>query len=94
VLLKELGMRAVNLVTDARMKDIQPGKVVYTDRQGNDVTIPADSVILAMGSRPENSLAKSLEAAGVKNVRVIGDANKAGRMGNAMDDGFSLGREL
>jgi hypothetical protein len=47
-----------------------------------------------MGSRPENSLAKSLEAAGVKNVRVIGDANKVGRMGNAMDDGFSLGREL
>jgi 2,4-dienoyl-CoA reductase (NADPH2) len=94
VLLKELGMRAVNLITDARMKDIQPGQVVYTDRQGNDVTIPADSVILAMGSRPENSLAKSLEAAGVKNVRVIGDANKVGRMGNAMDDGFSLGREL
>jgi 2,4-dienoyl-CoA reductase (NADPH2) len=94
VLLKELGMREVNLITGAKMKDIQPGKVVYTDPQGNDVTIPADSVILAMGSRPENSLAKALEAAGVKNVRVIGDANKVGRMGNAIDDGFSLGCEL
>lgn len=94
VLLKELGMRGVNLITGARMKDIQPGKVVYTDPQGNDVTIPADSVILAMGSRPENSLAKALEAAGVKDVRVIGDANKVGRMGNAIDDGFSLGCEL
>lgn len=94
VLLKELGMREVNLITGARMKDIQPGKVVYTDLQGNDVTIPADSVILAMGSRPENSLAKALEAAGVKNLRVIGDANKVGRMGNAIDDGFSLGCEL
>ncbi len=94
VLLKELGMRAVNLITGATLKDIQPGKIVYTDPQGNDVTIPADSVILAMGSRPQNSLAKALEAAGVGNVRVIGDANKVGRMGDAIDDGFSLGCEL
>jgi len=94
VLLTELGIRAVNLINGAKMKDIQPDKVVYTDLQGNDVTIPADSVILAMGSRPENSLAKALEAAGVKNVRVIGDANKVGRIGNAMDEGFSLGCEL
>src|SRR5208337_4939690 len=35
VLLKELGMRAVNLITGATLKDIQPGKIVYTDPQGN-----------------------------------------------------------
>jgi 2,4-dienoyl-CoA reductase (NADPH2) len=94
VLLKELQMRGVNLVTEAKKKDIQPAKNVYTDTQGNDVTIPADSVILAMGSRPENSLAKDLEAAGIQNVRIIGDANKVGRIGNALDDGFALGCEL
>jgi 2,4-dienoyl-CoA reductase (NADPH2) len=94
VLLKELEIRGINLVTEARMKDIQQGRVVYTDSQGKDVTIPADSVILAMGSRPENSLAKSLEQAGIDNVRVIGDANKIGRIGDALDSGFALACEL
>jgi 2,4-dienoyl-CoA reductase (NADPH2) len=94
VLLKELGIRGVTLVTGAKMKDIQPDKVVYTDAQGNDVTIPADSVILAMGSRPENSLAKALEAGGVGNVRVIGDANRIGRVGDAIESAFALGCEL
>jgi hypothetical protein len=46
-----------------------------------------------MGSRPENALAKKLEESGFK-VRVIGDANKCGRIGNAIDDGFALGCEV
>ena len=94
ILLKELDMRGVTLITGAKMKDIQPGKVVYVDSQGNDVTIQADSVVLSMGSRPENSLAKALEAAGVRNVRVVGDANKIGRIGDAIEDAFALGCEL
>ncbi len=41
-------MRNVEIVTEAKMKDITPEHVVYTDSKGNDVTIPADSVVLAM----------------------------------------------
>ena len=93
VLLKELQMRGVEIVTEATMKDITPEKVVYTDSKGNDVTIPTDSVVLAMGSRPENSLSRKLEQAGV-NVSVIGDAKKVGRIGSALDDGFALGCEV
>jgi 2,4-dienoyl-CoA reductase (NADPH2) len=93
VLLKELQMRGVEIVTEATMKDITPDKVVYTDSKGNDVTIPADSVVLAMGSRPENSLSGKLEQAGVK-VSVIGDAKKVGRIGSALDDGFALACEV
>jgi len=93
VLLKELQMRGVEIVTEATMKDITPEKVVYTDSKGNDVTIQADSVVLAMGSRPENSLSRKLEQAGV-NVSVIGDAKKVGRIGSALDDGFALACEV
>ncbi|HMK37569.1 MAG TPA: FAD-dependent oxidoreductase [Desulfomonilaceae bacterium] len=94
VLLKELQMRGVTLINEATMKDIRPGEVVYTDSQGNDVTVQADSVVLAMGSRPESSLVKALEEAGFTNVLAIGDAKKVGRIGNALDDGFALGCEL
>ncbi len=75
------------------MKEISEREVVYTDSEGNDVTLTADSVVLAMGARPENSLAKALENSGVE-VRVIGDAAKCGRIGQAIEDGFTLAREI
>ncbi|MCX5861855.1 MAG: FAD-dependent oxidoreductase [Deltaproteobacteria bacterium] len=93
VLLKELEMRGVKLITEAKMKDISTDHIVYTDSKGNDVTLEADSVVLAMGSRPENSLAQLLESSGVA-IRVIGDAKKCGRIGEAIDDGFALGCEV
>ncbi|MGB6065868.1 MAG: FAD-dependent oxidoreductase [Desulfomonilaceae bacterium] len=93
VLLKELEMRGVTIVTEAKMKDITTEKVVYTDSKGNDVTIPADSVVLAMGSRPENSLSCKLEETGAE-VRIIGDAKGVGRIGSALDDGFTLACEV
>jgi len=93
VLLKELQLRGIRLITEAKMKDIGPDQVIYTDSKGNDVALKADSVVLAMGARPENSLAKALEETGVE-VRVIGDAKKCGKIGDAVEDGFDLAREL
>ncbi len=93
VLLKELQLRGVNLITQATMKDISNETVVYTDSKGNDVTVPADTVVLAMGSRPENSLAARLEGQGT-DVRVIGDAKKAARVGSAIEAGFNLACEI
>jgi len=93
VLLKELKLRNIQLITEAKMKEISEHQVVYTDSAGNDIALTADSVVLAMGSRPENSLAKSLENAGVE-VRVIGDAAKCGRIGQAVEEGFTLACDL
>ncbi len=93
VLLKELKMRGVTIVTEAKMKDITLEKVIYTDSKGNDITIPADSVVLAMGSRPENSLSRKLEQSGV-DVCAIGDAKEVGRIGSALDGGFTLACEV
>jgi 2,4-dienoyl-CoA reductase (NADPH2) len=93
VLLKELQLRGVTLMTGATMKDISYENVVYTDSEGNDVTLPADTVVLAMGSRPENSLAAKLEGQGI-DVRVIGDAKKAARVGSAIEAGFNLACEI
>ena len=67
--------------------------VIYSDAAGNDVRIEADSVVLAMGARPENSLAQSLSDLGI-DVRVIGDSRKVGRIGEAIEDGFKLASEL
>jgi len=93
VLLKNLETRGVELITGATMKEISQGQVVYTNAQGQDVSIPCDTVVLAMGARPENSLAKALENSGVE-VRVIGDAAKVARIGEAVEAGFGLAREI
>lgn len=93
VLLKELALRGITTITEAKMKEISEKKIVYTDAEGKDVTLVADSVVLAMGARPENTLAKELEGCGVE-IRVIGDANKCGRIGNAIEDAFALAREV
>lgn len=93
VLLKELDLRGIKVITGAKMKDIAPDHVIYTDAEGNDVKIETDSVVLAMGARPENTLARVLEPCGVE-VRVIGDANKIGKIGEAIDDGFRLAAEI
>jgi 2,4-dienoyl-CoA reductase (NADPH2) len=93
VLMKDLQLRGIEVITEAKMKDILPDRIIYTDAGGVDHEIPCDSVVLAMGSRPENSLAKELETCGIE-MRVIGDANKVGRIGNALDDGFNLGSKI
>ncbi len=93
VLLKELQLRNVKLLVNCAMKDINSDSITYTDAKGADVTIPADTVILAMGARPENSLSAKLESAGL-NVTAIGDAKKIGRIGDAISEGRRLGCEV
>jgi 2,4-dienoyl-CoA reductase (NADPH2) len=93
VLLKELDLRGIKVITGAKMKDIAANHVIYTDANGMDVKLETDSVVLAMGARPENSLAKALESSGVE-LKVIGDANKIGKIGEAIDEGFKLAAEL
>ncbi len=89
VLMKDLRERDIKLISGATMKEIHPDKVVYTDANGQDVDMPADTVVLAMGARPESSLAESLKDIGVE-VAIIGDAAKVGRIGNAVEAGFKL----
>jgi 2,4-dienoyl-CoA reductase (NADPH2) len=93
VLLKDLNERGVQLINGATMKTIEPGKVVYSDATGKDTEIPADTVILAMGARPDSALAKELEASGF-NVKTIGDAAKVGRIGDAVESAFTMAREV
>jgi 2,4-dienoyl-CoA reductase-like NADH-dependent reductase (Old Yellow Enzyme family)/thioredoxin reductase len=52
-----------------------------------------DTVVLAVGMRSENKLARSLEGK-VKEFHLIGDCLKPGRIKEAIADGFRIGREI
>jgi len=82
-ILSELAEHGVDLRGGAQ--DIAIGKdaVTFTDQSGNAQSVPADTVIVAMGATGDLSLADSLRAAGHA-VTAIGDAGGVGYIEGAM----------
>lgn len=57
--------------------------------QGKPYHVDADVVVLSLGARSVNSLAKELEGK-VKNLYVIGDAKKVGRIADATREAYDV----
>lgn len=57
---------------------------------GSPVTIPCDSVVLALGVSPRQEVASAFQTAFDK-VRVVGDARRGGRVATAVREGFEAG---
>ena len=62
----------------------------YTDAEGQRHELPVESVVLAVGARPDDSLARSLEAAGVP-VSSVGDGAQIGYIEGAVKSGMLAG---
>lgn len=90
-LMADLEKNKVRICTDTTVTEIKDHSVVLSGKVKEE--IPADTVILSVGSRPVNGLAEELQAAGY-DVRTIGDANEVGLAGAAIEAGFMLGRNL
>lgn len=79
----------ITFVTSARCVKIMARGVVVTDHNG-ERTIPADAVILAVGTRPNNTLYPVLRAAGI-DTRLAGDCWHGGKIAQAISDGLRVG---
>jgi 2,4-dienoyl-CoA reductase (NADPH2) len=55
--------------------------------------IPADSVVLAVGTRSNNSLREIVTASGIP-FRIAGDAVQPAMVFDAIHQGFTAGREI
>ena len=53
----------------------------------SEVTVPADSVVLALGVRPLSDVAQAFQAA-FEQTMVVGDASKGGRIADAIRQGY------
>ncbi len=91
-MLQELRKLGVKVKTKTRAVAIEQDGVVV-DKDGEETKIPADCVVLALGSRPYNPLQENLLAKGL-DCRVVGDAQKIGQAIDAVHAGFALGREI
>lgn len=87
-----LRMHGVKGATGVMAKEITPEGVVV-ERSGKQEFMPCDTVVLAVGTTPVNSLKVVLEPMGME-VRLIGDAKKPRKAFDAIREGFYTAREI
>ena len=89
--LKENG---VGFLTSSQLVEIAPKCIVIRDtKTGNRETIDCDTVVLAMGVRPDNSLYNSCKGKLFK-LYLIGDAARSGRIADATSDALNVAMKL
>lgn len=81
--LHELKQLGVNLINQLQLDAIHPRHIDYTDKEGIKQTLPVDTVIMALGTEPDNRLALEIAAAGFK-VTNIGDSDEIGYIEGAL----------
>lgn len=93
ILLGHLKARGVKLLTGCRVESVDASGVHCRLKDGAAVTLPADTVVTAVGDVPENTLWQSLRD-DVKELYLIGDANGGGIIPNAVYEGYRTGCAL
>ena len=91
-LLKLLAENYVNVLTDTRLARItDEGAIVVNKRCRYEAELKADTVVLALGQKPEKDLFKALEGK-VQKLYAIGDCKKTGKIMNAVQSAFNITR--
>ncbi|MCX6005065.1 MAG: FAD-dependent oxidoreductase [Chloroflexi bacterium] len=89
------GLRAnkVILFTSACCEEISAGGVTVTTGEGKRETIPADTVVIAVGYQSDNSLFKQLQGKAPL-IYCIGDAFSPRRILEAVHEGYRTGLQI
>ena len=88
-----LGATGVELLTSTKIAAINDEGAVVETADGEKKTLPADTVILAMGLRPLSSLAADLRGEGME-IFEIGDGRQVVNIMNAVWDGYEVAKNL
>ncbi|TCD21342.1 FAD-dependent oxidoreductase [Pseudomonas sp. IC_126] len=91
--LDNLRSHEVPLLTGISVERIRDNDIDYRDANGERQQLPADSVVLAIGAEPDDTLATSLEAAGL-NVQRIGDCGELGYIDGAIHSATAVALRL
>jgi 2,4-dienoyl-CoA reductase-like NADH-dependent reductase (Old Yellow Enzyme family) len=91
-MLQDLKRYGVASRTATRVLAISPRGLIL-EGDGGTQELAADTVVLAVGTRPEQTLQQLVEARGIP-CRVCGDAASPGMVIDAVHQGFAAGREV
>ncbi len=87
-----LSQEGVEVLLNAEVRSVE-NNVIHLTREGRQIVYDQlDGIILAVGTRPENSLVESLS--GYPDVHVIGDASRPAKALDAIHEAFDLSLRL
>ncbi len=89
VVIKRLREAGVTMETNAKVREIT-GRGVWVDREGQPEFIGGDTVVLAVGLRPDLEVADMLQGK-ASELRLVGDCVEARLIREALEEGFYLG---
>jgi thioredoxin reductase len=81
----------VDVRLNTKVKAIASGKVILENRYGEEESVEADTVVVALGREPVNDLYQQLNGR-ERAVYIIGDAKEVRSMPAATHEGFWVGR--
>lgn len=82
---KQLG---VNLLSETKVLKLGRDAVLVENAEGQK-SLPADTIVIAAGARPNNDLYEALQGE-IEKLNVIGDAVNVGRIHNAVESAYRL----
>jgi 2,4-dienoyl-CoA reductase-like NADH-dependent reductase (Old Yellow Enzyme family)/thioredoxin reductase len=92
-LMDELRKSKVGMLTSATCEEIKEGSVQVCTAEGKRQTIPADTIIIAVGYKANDGLYKALEGK-VPEIYCIGNSAKPRRIFEANSEGYQTGLAL
>ncbi len=92
-MMQDLKRMGVKILTSTLAQAIKPDGVVITGSDGKMDLLPADSIVIAVGSSPENGLYEELLDE-VAEVHLVGDAKRVRTALEAIREGFIVGNSI
>ena len=92
-LLKQLRQLGVEFKAEVILKGINTEGAIIIDKNSSRSTIPADTVVLALGYNVRTEVAKSFERL-AREVYVVGDCREPRNLMAAIHDGFNIAVEI
>ena len=91
--IKHLHLLNIETMLNHSVCEISPQSVTIVDKDKHYQTIAADTIIMAVGARPDQNLYNELKNSG-ENVFLLGDARTPGQVKDAIHTSFSLVQSL
>lgn len=93
VLVQRMAKKGVNIITDAKVIDVNETSVTYL-KDGKEVTLnDVDTVLQAVGYQSDKAIIDVLDKMNLS-YNVLGDSNHPGKIKNAISDAYQICKDL
>jgi 2-enoate reductase len=88
-----LKFHKVNVLTSTSLSAVTDDGVIVSDKASQKITVPADTVVIAVGLGPDQELYRSLTG-NIPNLHIVGDAVEARNIMHAIWDAYEVARNI